>query len=168
MSDRLQTNVCSFFVSGQKRGFMRRCRPETKETAFAAIGHFRFFVRMPAAAKRSDEHREANSAYLSESLSRAAKNIAALIAIFSTSQTPFSQKQELRGENRLTFIGRPASAAHFDSDILHKKSNRKNRLLFYFTYALLLQLPHLGDTHNLVRRGQFFVAVGDNQQFVAQ
>ncbi|WP_305375725.1 hypothetical protein, partial [uncultured Alistipes sp.] len=73
MSDRLQTNVCSFFVSGQKRGFMRRCRPETKETAFAAIGHFRFFVRMPAAAKRSDEHREANSAYLSESLSRAAK-----------------------------------------------------------------------------------------------
>jgi hypothetical protein len=53
---------------------MREYRPETKETAFAAIGHFRFFVRMPAAAKRSDEHREANSAYLSESLSRAAKN----------------------------------------------------------------------------------------------
>lgn|GEM_PF-6432893 len=56
----------------------------------------------------------------------------------------------------------------FTNRILHKKSNRKNRLLFYFTYALLLQLPHLGDTHNLVRRGQFFVAVGDNQQFVAQ
>lgn len=80
---RQTANKClQFFCFREKRGFMRRCRPETKETAFAAIGHFRFFVRMPAAAKRSDEHREANSAYLSESLSRAAKNRCAHCNLF--------------------------------------------------------------------------------------
>jgi hypothetical protein len=71
---RQTANKClQFFCFRAKARIHAQMHPETKETAFAAVGLFRFFVRMPAAAKRSAEHREANSAYLSESLSRTAK-----------------------------------------------------------------------------------------------
>lgn len=129
MSDRLQTNVCSFFVSGQKRGFMRRCTRKQKKP------HSRlsdiFVSSFGCLRQQRDRTNIARPIpHIFPKAFPAPQKTASLIAIFSTSQTPFSQKHELRGENRLIFIGRPASAAHFDSDILHKKSNRKNRLLF--------------------------------------
>ena len=126
---------------------MREYRPETKETAFAAIGHFRFFVRMPAAAKRSDEHREANSAYLSESLSRAAKNRCAHRNLFHLTNAILT-KARVAGQETFDFIGRPASASHFESRINRKCARLQTNVCSLFLYLCESRIPQTEPDSN--------------------
>jgi len=124
---------------GNKRNRVRGCRTfsflrsdacGSKEISRTSRGQFRISFRKPF------PHRQ---------------NIAALIAIFSTSQTPFSQKHELRGENRLIFIGRPASASHFESRINRKCARLQTNGCSLFCICAKAESPKQNRTQTRAR-----------------